>query len=189
MVHMVQNKTNTELEIVLVLIRNKSHLREIARTLKIPHSTVLRRINELVKRGVLDYTAEGKNKVFFIKNTLNAKNHVYSAEIYKLSKVIEKNPGLGIILEEIKNKVPKGMIILFGSYAKGIEKKESDIDIYVETQDRKIKQEIQMINSRLSIKTGGFDMDSLLVKEIIKNHVIVRGLEEFYGKSKFFEKA
>ena len=79
------------------------------------------------------------------------------------------------------------MIILFGSYAKGIPKLSSDIDIYLETNNSKIKTKIKEINSKLSIKIGKFDTKSLLIKEIIKNHVIIRGMEDFYERAGFFK--
>ena len=178
---------NIELEIILVLIKRKSHLREIARTLKKPHATVLRKLNDLVRMQILDYKIEGRNKVFFIKNNLNSKNYVYSAEIYKLSRLIEKYPELGVIFEDIKKSLPKLMIVLFGSYAKETAKQESDIDIYIETTNNSIKEKIKDINSRINVKIGKFDTNSLLIKEIIKNHVILRGVEQFYEKSRFFE--
>ena len=142
---MVQNKNNIELDIILTLIKNKSHLREIARTLNKSHSTILRKINELVKENVLDFKQEGKNKVFFIKNNLKAKNYVYSAEIYKLSNLLRKHPGLSIILENTKKNTKKEMVILFGSYAKGNPKPNSDIDIYIETINKNLKKEIENI--------------------------------------------
>jgi len=183
---MVQNK-NIELEIILTLIKEESHLREIARSIVESHSTVLRKINELVKENILDYKQEGKNKIFFIKNNLKAKNYIYSAEIYNLSKLLKKHSELSIIFEEIKKNFKNGMIILFGSYAKGNEKKDSDIDIYIETTDTKIKNKIKEINSKLSVKIGEFDTNSLLIKEIIKNHIIIRGVEEFYERNNFFK--
>ena len=186
---MVKNKNNLELEIILVLLKGKSHLREIARTLNESHSTILRKINELVKDNILDYKKEGKNKIFFIKNNLKAKNYVYSAEIHKLNLLLKKHPELSIILEDIKKNFPKGIIILFGSYAKGIPKQNSDIDIYLETNDNKIKDEVKDINSKLSIKIGKFDTESLLIKEIVKNHIIIRGLEDFYERVEFFKEA
>ncbi|PIN77043.1 hypothetical protein COV15_03410 [Candidatus Woesearchaeota archaeon CG10_big_fil_rev_8_21_14_0_10_34_12] len=186
---MVQNKNNIELEIILSLLKNKAHLREIARILEESHSTILRKINELVKENVLDYKKEGKNKVFFIKNNLKSKNYVYSAELYKLNKLLKKHKELSIILEDIKKSFKKGMIILFGSYAKGNPKEDSDIDIYLETANNNIKGKIGELNSKLSIKIGDFDTNSLLIKEIIKNHIIIRGIEEFYERNKFFEEA
>lgn len=79
------------------------------------------------------------------------------------------------------------MIILFGSYAKGTEKSDSDVDIYLETKDNKIKNKVKEIYSKLSVKIGEFDIKSLLIKEIIKNHIIVRGVEEYYERDIFFE--
>ncbi|MEK6926532.1 MAG: nucleotidyltransferase domain-containing protein [Nanoarchaeota archaeon] len=186
---MVQNRNNLNLEIILALLRNKTHLREIARILNESHSTILRRINELVKENVLDYKKEGKNKVFFIKNNLKAKNYVYSAEIHKLNKILGKYPELSITFEDIKKNFPKGIIILFGSYAKGIPKHASDIDVYLETNDNNLKNKIKGINSKLSVKIGKFDSKSLLIKEIIKNHIIIRGLEDFYERIEFFKEA
>ncbi|KHO52993.1 MAG: hypothetical protein QT05_C0011G0005 [archaeon GW2011_AR13] len=186
MKHMVQNK-NIEFEIVLMLINRKSHLREIARLINEPHSTVLRKINQLVKDSILDYKTEGKNKSFFIKRNIKARNYVHLSEIYKLNKLLDKSPQMSIILEDVKNNFSKGMIILFGSYAKGNETKNSDIDIYLETNDNKIKNKIKELNSKLSIKIGEFDLNSLLIKEIIKNHVIIRGVEDYYEKNKIFE--
>ena len=186
---MVRNKNNLELEIILTLLREKLHLREIARTLNESHSTILRKINELVKDNILDYKREGRNKIFFIKDNLKAKNFIYSAEIYKLNKLLKKHPQLSIIFEDIKKNFSNGMIILFGSYAKGIPKIDSDIDIYLETNDNKAKNKIKEINSKLSVKTGDFDTNSLLIKEIIKNHIIIKGLEEFYERVEFFKEA
>ena len=185
MIHMVQNRKRVELDIILVLLKNKTHLREIARLINESHSTVIRRINELVKENVLDYKEEGKNKIFFIKNTLKAENYVFSAEIYKLNQLLKKNPELSIIFEDIKKSFQKGMILLFGSYAKGIQKSSSDIDIYLETEDNKLKNNLKEINSKLSIKIGKFDTNSLLIKEIIKNHIIIRGLEDYYERVEF----
>ncbi|MEK6819235.1 MAG: nucleotidyltransferase domain-containing protein [Nanoarchaeota archaeon] len=184
---MVQNKNNLELEIILVLLKNNVHLREIARSLNESHSTVLRKISELQKENILDYKKEGKNKIFFIKNNLKSRNYVYSAEINKLNKILKKHPELAIIFEDIKKNFRKGMIILFGSYAKGIPKSDSDIDIYLETNNNNIKNNIKEINSKLNVKIGKFDTGSLLIKEIIKNHIIIRGLENFYERVEFFK--
>ncbi len=186
---MVQNKNNLELDIILVLLKNKTHLREIARNLNESHSTILRKTNELLKENVIDYQREGKNKIFFIKNTLKAKNYIYSAEIYKLNKLLKKHPELSIIFEDIRKNFSKGMIILFGSYAKDNMKKNSDIDIYLETNDNYLKNKIKEINSKLSIKIGKFNTKSLLIKEIIKNHIIIKGVEDFYERFDFFKEA
>ena len=77
--------------------------------------------------------------------------------------------------------------ILFGSYAKQSAEKGSDIDIYIETKDKKIKQGLEILDSNLSVKIGEYDKKNLLIREIEKNHVIVKGVEVYYEKNKFFK--
>ena len=44
-----------------------------------------------------------------------------------------------------------------------------------------------MLDSKLSIKIGKYDKNNNLIKEIEKNHVIIKGVDEYYEKNKFFE--
>lgn len=187
MVHMVQNRDNLNSEIILLLIKSESHLRGIAKQLNESHSTILRKLDKLVKENILDYKIEGKNKVFLLKKNLQAKNYVFNAERCKLIKLLKQYPELSIIIEDILKKSEERLIILFGSYAKFMAKKDSDIDVYIETRNRKIKEEVELVHSKIKVKIGGFDPSSQLIKEIIKNHVILKGVEEFYEKTKFFE--
>ncbi|MEK6900125.1 MAG: hypothetical protein AABX05_03295, partial [Nanoarchaeota archaeon] len=61
-------------------------------------------------------------------------------------------------------------------------KKDSDIDIYIETKNRNVKGSIEDIHSKISVKIGTFDTRSPLIKEIIKDHIIIRGIEAFYDE-------
>ena len=186
---MVQNRNNIgnlDFEIILLLLRGEKHLRGVATQLNQSHSTVLRRLNNLQKENVLDYKKEGKNKVFFIKKSLQAKNYVLNAERYKLIKLLKSYPEVGIVMEDIIQKCQEKLIVLFGSYAKFNAKKDSDIDVYIETESRKVKEDVEMINSKISVKIGKFDLDSNLIKEIIKDHIILKGTEGFYEKTEFF---
>ena len=105
MIHMVQNKDNIELEIILLLIRGENHLRGIAKQLNESHSTILRKSNKLVKENVLDYKREGKNKVFFIRKNLQAKNYVFNAERYKMIKLLKTYSELNVIIDDLINKI------------------------------------------------------------------------------------
>ena len=174
-------------EILLVLLRENSHGREISKALNIPLTTVQRILLNLKKNNVVDYNTSGKNKVYFIKKNITSKRYVYNAENYKIIKIINHYHNLEPIIEKILEKCKSSLIILFGSYAKIKARSDSDIDIYIETNDNDTKKEIESINSRLSIKIGNFNIESLLIKEIIKNHVIIKGTEGYYEKIKFFE--
>jgi predicted nucleotidyltransferase len=177
---MVQ-KIDIELEIVLILLKGKTHLREISRLISVPHATLMRKLNRLVDEGVLDYILEGRNKLFFLKKNLKSKNYIFNAERYKLIKLLNKYPKLSTIFDEILNKNNNSLIILFGSYAKFSAGSKSDIDIYIDGT-KKNKEELEEINSKIRVKIGHFDKDSLLIKEIIKNHIILKGVETFYEK-------
>jgi predicted nucleotidyltransferase len=184
---MVQNWYDLTSEILLLLLRGEAHLRSIAKQLNASHSTVLRTLNYLLKEKVLDFRVEGKNKIFFIKKGLPAKLSAFNAERYKLMKLLKNYKELEVIVNELLKKSSARIIILFGSYAKFIAKPDSDIDIYVATLDPKVKNALTSVHSKLSIKIGPLDTNSLLIQEIIKNHIILRGVEEFYDKIRFFD--
>ncbi len=175
-----------KLEILSELAKKQVHLRELAKLLKINHMSVSRRLIELQKENVLDYNQEGKNKRYFIKKTVEAKNYIFMMENYKLNKLIKKYPQLRKVIEKIQENQIIRLAVLFGSYAKGTAKEDSDIDIYIETENKNIKKELSMIDSRLSIKIGKYDSSSFMIKEIEKNHVIIKGAERYYEKNKFF---
>ena len=131
---MVQNRNNLvglDNEIVLFLLRERRHLRAIAKQLHQSHSTVLRRLRKLQQENVLDYRTEGKNKVFFIKKNLQARNYALAAERHKFIKLLRKYPELSIIIGDVLKNVREQLVVLFGSYAKFSAKKDSDIDIYI----------------------------------------------------------
>lgn len=181
-------QNNIELEIVLALLkREELHVRALARYVNQPHANISRAMKRLLKENIVDFKIEGKNKLFRLKKGVEALNYAYIAEHYKLIKLLEKYPPLSVIVEDILSKTGEKMAIIFGSYAKFIAKKESDIDVFIETTKRSVKKELEKINSRLSIKIGKFDKNSLLIKEVMKNHVIVRGVEYYYEKNKLFD--
>lgn len=177
---MVQIRDNKEFDIILLLLRNPLHVRGIAKGLHQPHATILRKANSLVEQKVLDYKREGKNKVFFLRSNMVAVQYTYLAEHNKLVKLLAAYPEIAVIMNDILKKCREKLIILFGSYAKFQAKPDSDIDLYVDTTKRKCKETIEAIHSKLSVQIGRFDAKNNLIKEIMKNHVILRGVEDYY---------
>jgi len=176
---MVQKWDNQELDILANLRYGEFHIRALEKLIKIPHSTLIRKLARLEKQNIIDFKFIGKNKQYFIKNNLKSKKMLEMMENYRLINFLDKYPVLEPLFDDIINN-SNNMTILFGSYAKYIPKKESDIDIYIETNDKNIKDKIERLNSRISVKIGVFDKKSLLIKEIIKNHIILKGVERFY---------
>jgi len=185
MLHMEQK--DYKLEIVNELLKNDNHIRGIAKILGTNHMIIARKIKELSRENAVDYRQEGKNKTFFLKKSAEARAYVFMAENYKLINLLKKYPDLRVISEKIQKNKKVQLAILFGSYAKWIAKPDSDIDIYIETTSNKLKREIERIGTRLSVKIGRYDKSSLLIKEIDKNHVILRGIEHYYEQNGFFD--
>lgn len=175
-----------KMEIVLNLLKKDNHIREIGRELSTNHMLIQRRMQDLLKNNVVDFREEGKNKVCFLKKTVETYSYIIMAEQYNLTKILNKYPLLRNIIEKIQKDNRIKLALLFGSYAKELAKKDSDIDIYIETEDRDIKREYSIIDSRLSIKIGKYNKEDNLIKEIEKNHIIIKGAEEYYEKNEFF---
>jgi predicted nucleotidyltransferase len=175
-----------KLEIVKVLLHGKSHIRGIANTLGTNHMIISRKMKELAGINAVDFLQEGKNKAFYLKKTAESRAITIMAENYNVMKAISKYPNLRAAVEKIQRDKNISLAVIFGSYAKGIATNNSDVDIYISTNNRSIKKELQLADSKLSIKIGQIDVESPLAKEIEKNHIIIKGVEEYYEKNKLF---
>ncbi|PIN88812.1 hypothetical protein COU61_03345 [Candidatus Pacearchaeota archaeon CG10_big_fil_rev_8_21_14_0_10_35_13] len=178
---MVHKRNNEELRIINYLSLKEAHVRMMERDLGIPRATLIRRLKEMEELNIIDYKTIGKNKQYFIKKGIKTRKILEESEHYKLIELLRKEPWMEPLFDEIIKKVPGGrMIILFGSYAKNREKNDSDLDLYVETEDNKMKKELEKLNTKISVKIGKFNKESLLIREIIKNHIMIKGVEKFY---------
>ncbi|VVB60388.1 Nucleotidyltransferase domain protein [uncultured archaeon] len=173
-------------EIMSSLMKGQLHARALAKKLGTNHMTIARKLKELVTENVLDFRTEGKNKVYFTKKSIEARSFAIMSEMHKLNKTLEKYPELRGVVEAVQKNPRIELAVLFGSYAKGRVREDSDIDVFIETKNRKMKQEIELLNTRLSVKIGGYDRENLLIKEIEKNHVIIKGAEPYYERNRFF---
>ncbi len=177
------------MEVVRELLREPCHIRELAKRISTNHMRIYRVVNKLLRANVLDYRKSGRNTAYFIKRTAEARSYVLMCESYKLLMLLGKYPALRSVIEDIQRDKRIKSAVVFGSYAKMSAKDDSDIDIYIETSSTKIKQELCLLDSKLSIKTGKYAKENLLLREIEKSHVIIKGVEDFYEKSGLLGKA
>lgn len=171
-----------KMEIVKNLLKEKNHAREIAKNLRINHMMINRKLGELSKENIVDFEQKGKNKVYFLKKSLEAEMAKILMEEYFLIKTLEKYPNLRKVVEKIRKEKRIKLAILFGSYAKKNADKNSDIDIFIESKDTSIKKNLMKFDSRINVKLGKYDKNNNLIKEIDKNHIILKGFEEYYEK-------
>jgi predicted nucleotidyltransferase len=168
------------------LLQKKNHIRGLAKELKTNQTTIARKLKELFDENIVDCRQEGRNKVYFLKKSLEAFQMILIVENYKIIEILRKYPYLRKIVQKIKQDKRIKLAVLFGSHAKQLVTKGSDIDIFIETQSKEIKKNIENLNSRINVKIGKFDKKNLLIKEIKKSHVIIKGIELYYEKTGFF---
>jgi len=171
-------------DMVEQLYNSPEHIRSLARKLNTNQMTVLRKLKELERINVVDFRQQGRNKVYFLKQTLEADELILMTEHYKLLHIIKKYPLLRRIFSQIRADKRVKLAVLFGSYAKDIPRKDSDIDIYIDTLSQKIKKEVEDIDTRINVKIGKFSWNSLLIREIDKAHVIIKGFERYHEHRK-----
>ncbi|NCN38897.1 MAG: hypothetical protein COY38_03780 [Candidatus Aenigmarchaeota archaeon CG_4_10_14_0_8_um_filter_37_24] len=178
-----------ELEVLQEFIpdlRNCFHLRLLAKIIGTTHRTVSKSLDRLEKNGIVYHELKGKNKVYYLnlKNPLT-KLYLIKTEIYRAIKFLLTNFLIQKLYSEIIVDLEQKPLILFGSFAKGEEKKESDIDLLIIGEDDgKIKKKIKEFGDMHNRKThvyfirkedflSGLKEKDSLILEIVKNHVIL----------------
>jgi predicted nucleotidyltransferase len=122
-------KSKIRQRIILLFIYNQNEeyrLSEIARLIKASIGTVQRELNKLLANDFIVYK---KNKELNIK--IYKLNDKYSF-LQELESIIRKTFGIEIVLKEKLVKIREiNLAYIFGSYAKGGLKSQSDIDLFV----------------------------------------------------------
>lgn len=160
----------------------KVYGREIAKKLKMNQKTVSNILIKLEKENTLKFTQEGKNKYYFLNRfNPNIKDILKIIELSKKIKFTKENKKLKELFEALENRCD-GIMVIFGSYAKGTNTEKSDIDIFIIGKIKKTEDLERLYNIEINlIKTSKdkFDKNENIIKEIIKSHIILKGVEEF----------
>ena len=136
----MDRKMDKVLELFYEFPSRKFTIREIAKIVKIPKSTV-------------------QNYLTLIKsnNLVTKENQASNSALYKIKKInysIEKLYASGLI-EYLKDSLSPSCIILFGSFRKGEFVKDSDIDIFIETTTKtelNLKKFENKLNHKINIR-------------------------------------
>lgn len=159
------------------------HVREMARLLKLNPTTVSKYLNRLCRDGTLIKKYERRHLLF----KANTENHNYKdAKIYYNIKSI-RNSGLIEYLDQELH-YPEA-IVIFGSYAKGENDKNSDIDVFVISNIKKeLKLEVfeKKVKAKLQLFIKNKDEFSKLQKEnknlvnSMINGIVIKGYLEVF---------
>ena len=156
--------------------------RYIASKLKLNQKTTANILNNLEKEGILKYSFEGKNKYYFLnKLNLQIKDIIKIIEIERKNQFIKhykKFKDLFFTLEKRTN----GIIIIFGSYANFSSNEKSDLDVFIIGKISEVEDLEELYKIKINIVKSSkekIDKNGIFIKEIIKNHIVLKGVEEF----------
>jgi len=156
------------------------HIRDIARRLVISPRTVQLILTNLTSKGVLTYESKGRTILYQVKNNEIAEYYLCLAESYKKAVFLNRYFNLALLSQKLE----ADTAIIFGSYAKNLQKKDSDIDLFVAGAYNKKEIEEYAGLWRLDLDIKHYPKDwhekmDVLLKEILTNHIILSGQESF----------
>lgn len=186
---MVTKVNDVDLRILSLFTKsyNKEYyIREVEKLLGISSRTALVTLAKLEKKGILESKIRGKIKTYSIKKSGLSREYFVLTEQYKKIQFLEKNHLIKEVLEKAEDYM-QGIVIVFGSYAKGLQKKDSDLDIFIvgKHDEDRIKEVGKKYGIDINIKCYPMKIfekeinTDILLKEVIENHIIIKGVEGF----------
>jgi len=166
--------SKTKLKIVKFLINYESNMseREISSILNVSHMSVNRTMRDLSAVNFTHCVSIGNAYLWKV----NRKSYAYQG----LEKIIEAISSIDDPLENLKNTILRNLsldsfmkIILFGSIAKGTERTNSDIDLFILVATKQLKEKVKPALERLTIlcldKYGNVLSPYILTKKELEN--------------------
>ena len=154
---------------------SKLRVREIERVLKLPLPSIIRYSKELKKEEILTIIKIGK--VVLYTSNRSSKNYLLEKKLFNIKNLYSCRL-IDFLAEELSNPP----IIVFGSYSKGEDLENSDIDLYVETPSKKeinlnkfenlLKRKIQVFRYKNIREIKNIHLANNLINGIILNGFI-----------------
>jgi len=195
---MVENINNIKLEIIGLFRSNyfdQFHIREMARLIGKSHVSLLPHLKSFDKDKVLLSKNVGKSKVYLLNLENNqVREFLFLSEKKKTLSLLNKEFLIKKLYDEFFHLNLNGCLILFGSYAASAHTEESDIDLlYIgelkENEKKRIKEfgktynkEIHLTSMNLKQFKEQLSKHGILIKEIVKNHIILYNHEIFINE-------
>lgn len=160
----------------------KVYGRGIADKLKMNQKTVSNILNELEKEHIFKFTQEGKNKYYFLNEFYPyVKEIIYLMEIQKKINFFKKYKKLIKLFLDLEERA-ESVLIVFGSYASFSATEKSDLDIFTLGKIKDVEDLEEFYDIKINIVKSNktkFNKNGYIIKEIIKNHIVLQGIEDF----------
>lgn len=187
-----------KLQIINLLWKNQDiamTINEIAKHLNGTYSYINRVVLRLVKENsIVKKTVGHAFQCSLNKASEKTKALLILSEVSKKEEYFQKHEKLALLFTDFQKELPSTIvsIVLFGSYAKETFSKESDIDLLVltnyPTDITRFVRKIHILHGK-TISPLIFTQEEFqqrknepVIKEIIKNHIIIQGAEQFIAE-------
>jgi predicted nucleotidyltransferase len=174
-------------KILLYLAKKKETftLHELSKLVNIPYTSFHRTIKEM--KDLVNIEVKGKSKLISIKWNEITRSYLTIASFEEKKEFTEKHH----IIKRIEEKA-KDITIIFGSYAKGAETKQSDIDMIIINKKGERNARFSDLEMLFDVKINPLffsekefslmlkDREENVGKQALKDHVILSGHEAFW---------
>lgn len=190
---MVKKHSTTD-KLLKLLLSNKREeftIRALSKKTEIDYKTVYLVVQDLVKNDVVNAKKVGQTVLCSInKSKFNA--DIFRAELNRREELL-RNKDLSVLHSYFKDiKEPFFILLLFGSYASGKQRKKSDIDLMLIADNDEVKRKIESKLSLIPLDihllhfTSGEFLSMLKTtefnvgREAFYNNIVLYGIEDYY---------
>jgi predicted nucleotidyltransferase len=180
---------NEYLQILRILIENnteKFSIRQIALKRKINYKSAYQNIIKLNKEKIIQIEKTGNT-------TFCSFNHKFDCSVFEVEylrrKELLKNKNFNVIYQQLNSSNQQFILLLFGSYAKGSNTGNSDIDLLLITDNPKnIEEQLKVLPLPIHLTTISTTEFKIMleskkfsvVSEAIIHKIILFGIEDYY---------
>lgn len=172
--------------------KNSKTIKEISLAIKSDYKITHVAVQRLLSKNILLSRNVG-NSLLCQLNSLYFGTEIYEAEEQRKNNLL-KNRNLYQVYKEITSKIKTSFFVflVFGSYAKGTQGKNSDIDLMFISNEKDFEKEVNLIFSILPLDIHSLvfterDFISMkdskkqnVIKEALDNYIILYGVQNFY---------
>lgn len=171
--------TKSSIRILKTLLRYRGKVftvRELARTARVSHPEVSKLLKEMERRGVVKLQPVGRAK----QVSLNEESYILKSVLEPLFKAEETTVEhlVSTIRPFFENELISSVAI-FGSVARGLEKKSSDIDLLVISEDKERANECVANATIAALSRFGLGLSPTIMRE----RAFINESERSLGKS------
>ncbi len=162
------------------------YIREVDKLINVSSRTALVTLAKLEEKGILKSQTKGKIKIYAIRKSTISREFFLLTEQYKKIQFLAENHLIKEVFEKA-DECMQGIVLIFGSYAKGIQKDDSDLDLFIvgKFDEAKIKDIGKKYGIDINVKSYPMKIfekeihDDVLLKEIAGNHILIKDAEGF----------